>query len=398
MHTNSMTWYCACRPGYICGANCDKNPQAPKLCVASDKPSQAPTPRPTLSPTARPTGSPTQPPPTQLAYSGGRNHIFVVGSEVLLTAAVIEGGNATSWSVTHGELPAGLAMSVSTGTISGAPRHDVKIGSVIVTATNSGGSASIAVAYVILPAPTVIPAPTSPLAPSVRLLTDAEPTAAEQSGTTLEPSASEGEDSGGNDKPAVWLIISIVLAIVIVFLGLVIVAVMLARRRAEEQIRPGVAVGTSFVQNSSRGGGSLSSHFITDQSNPLYIHHGKSTEATYDTAAATADTYGVRGALTNATYLTNDSSAPSSPSWSVIGVAPATAQDPPPTSGKTSPVRSEPSISERRGAPARPLTIVAQAHGSAQPSPLLTPTDFVESPQPVANPHDEAARRHNSDV
>ena len=76
-----------------------------------------------------------------ISYSGSP-FLFTKDTAITELVPTNTGGAASSWSITSGSLPSGLAFSTSTGVISGTPDTVTSSNSITIEATNSAGSDS----------------------------------------------------------------------------------------------------------------------------------------------------------------------------------------------------------------------------------------------------------------
>ncbi|MGO9765067.1 MAG: beta-propeller fold lactonase family protein [Myxococcaceae bacterium] len=86
-------------------------------------------------------------PPTNLTYSSNPA-VYTVGTLIPVNVPSNSGGTVTGYSVSP-NLPAGLALSTSTGVISGIPTAAATTASYTVTASNSGGSTQASVSITV---------------------------------------------------------------------------------------------------------------------------------------------------------------------------------------------------------------------------------------------------------
>ncbi len=102
------------------------------------------------------------PAPTSLTYSSNPA-FYTQGSAITANRPSSGGGAVASYAVAPA-LPAGLALSTSSGVISGTPTVLAPAANYVVTATNAGGSTTATVNISVVPAPTT---PTITVAPNV---------------------------------------------------------------------------------------------------------------------------------------------------------------------------------------------------------------------------------------
>src|SRR5205085_841483 len=82
-------------------------------------------------------------PPSALSYTGSP-YIYTKGTAIAPLTPVVSGGAVISYSISPA-LPAGLAISTATGSISGTPAALAAQSPYTITAANSGGSTTAAV-------------------------------------------------------------------------------------------------------------------------------------------------------------------------------------------------------------------------------------------------------------
>ena len=90
-------------------------------------------------------GGNTPPPPAAPVITYGASSFTLPTHSPVTLTPTNSGGAATSWSVSDG-LPAGLALSTTTGVISGTVTNALAPATVTVTATNAGGSGTVTLA------------------------------------------------------------------------------------------------------------------------------------------------------------------------------------------------------------------------------------------------------------
>ena len=100
-------------------------------------------------------------PPNALSY-GGSSFSYTVNTTISPLTPQSSGGNVISYSVTPA-LPAGLALNSTTGVISGTPTAAVNAASYVVSAKNSGGTATVTLSIAVsVPPPSQLTYSTSP--------------------------------------------------------------------------------------------------------------------------------------------------------------------------------------------------------------------------------------------
>jgi hypothetical protein len=105
------------------------------------------TPLPDPAPSATPSPSPTVAAPAALTYASNPA-IYKVGTRITENVPNVTGGVAASFS-TNPALPAGLALSPATGVLSGTPTTVSAAANYEITATNSAGSARVALSITV---------------------------------------------------------------------------------------------------------------------------------------------------------------------------------------------------------------------------------------------------------
>jgi len=65
---------------------------------------------------------------------------WTVGESIGTVSPTNSGGASSSWTVQSGALPAGVSLNATTGVITGTPTVEVEDSTVVIRATNGGGS------------------------------------------------------------------------------------------------------------------------------------------------------------------------------------------------------------------------------------------------------------------